>query len=72
MIQYKVCVGTIEEIERAFNGWVAALMPGVNVNSGPLTRIEGDQWFKECIYVLPVRGNGLAMPTNAVPMKGGR
>ena len=71
MIQYKVFTGLIHEIESALNAWAASLMQNVTINSGPLTRIEGDQWFKECIYVLPVLGNGLAVPT-PMSAKGGR
>lgn len=74
MIQYKVFVGTIAELEQAFNAWAASLVPGANVNTGPLTpMIPGSvedaadrQWFKEVMYVLPVRGNGIAVPAPAI------
>ena len=71
MIQYKVFVGTIAEIEAAFNAWAAALVQGVNVNAGPLTPlIPGSvesaadrQWLKEVMYILPQRSNGnIAVP----------
>ncbi len=63
MIQFKAFTGTIAEIESEMNKWLAALPNGVNVNCGPLTRIDGDQWFKEALYVLPERSNGrIAVP----------
>ena len=62
MIQYRVFTGTIAEVEAAFNAWAAALVPGANINAGPLTR-DGDQWFKEIIYQVPQRSNGqIAVP----------
>lgn len=63
MIQYKAFIGTVTEIAEELNRWLAALPNGVNVNAGPLTRVDGDQWFKEVMYVLPARNNGqIAVP----------
>ena len=72
MIQYKVFVGTIAEIESAFNGWAASLAQGANVNAGPLTHLDEpggvDRWLKEVMYVLPQRPtNGIAVPQTAIP-----
>lgn len=71
MIQYKVFMGTLEEIERALNAWAASLPLGTNMNHNPLTRISEttDRWFKEILYVLPARPNGLAVAQRA-PRRG--
>jgi len=55
----------------------AQLVLGVNVNAGPLTRVQvaitnslepDDQWFKEVMYVLPARpNNGIAVPQTIDP-----
>jgi hypothetical protein len=63
MLQYKIFDGTIAEIEKALNKWAASLVQGVSITAGVLTRIEGDQYFKEMAYLLPVRANGIAVPT---------
>lgn len=79
LIQYRVFTGTIAEIESAFNAWAASLIMGANVNSGPLTLIGERQtgvgantereYMKECICVLPARGNGIAVPAKVVPTR---
>lgn len=64
MIQYKVFVGTIAEIEAALNAFCAGLPTGANVNMGALTRNDDvGLWYKEIMYVLPQRSNnGIAVP----------
>ena len=61
MVQIRIFVGTIEEIEKAFNGWAASLREGTNVQASPLTA-AGDGWIKEVMYLLPLRSNGIAVP----------
>ena len=74
MVQYRVFTGTIAEIETAFNGWAASLVQGVNINSGPLVKLDDGSWIKEVLYVLPVAGGrpNIALPTPAIARGNGR
>jgi len=72
MVQYRVFTGTIAEIEAAFNAWAASLVQGVNINAGPLTKLDDGSWLKEVMYVLPVAGRNIAVPTPAIARANGR
>lgn len=68
MIQIKIFVGTLSEIEAAFNAFAPGIVQGAQLNCGPCVAAPDGSWFKEVMMQLPVRDNGkIAIPQMEVP-----
>lgn len=67
MIQFRVFVGTLEELSGEYNKFLAGLPSGVNVNQSPLTLLADGKWMKEVLYVLPQVPPGRLVPAARIP-----